>query len=320
MGACGCKPVMPVVHVPLPATLGDFDRFSQENTFSCVEFLNEVRAADANNPPSAQRLCGPYAVEVVAKNGKKTEVVVKDVAEEVQLVYRLLAKQKSKGKKFKPVGDVRRESCLCVANVRILKKAPLTFTDAVDGDFINAQLPAPLMLVHINILCDTFNNINRSRSGVVGVMELTDWASRVSPSILYSTFLFAFLEVVTSERLHFANITEFVASVDRFCIMNEEQLLRTVFEILADTHNSAGSRALDITSVMNRFPVPSKDNTKYLSMPLLKALSKLYTKRLNNPAHADEPHLLTFEDFQRLSQVGSLALSLCPRERVVLTP
>lgn len=311
MGACGCKPVQPIVHVPLPATLGDFDRFTQQNTFMCVEYLNEMRLADLSDPPEApRRLCGSYAVEVVAKNGKKTEVVVKDVAEEVQLVHRLLLKQKTKNGRFKPVGDVRREACLCAANVRLLQKAPLTFTDTVDADFVNHQLPAPLMAVHITILCEVFNNINRSRSGVVSVMEITEWASRLSPSIMYSAFVFCFAEVVTTQRLHHLNVMEMIAAIDRFCIMNEEQLLRTVFEILGDTHTSSGSRALDITTVMNRFPVPASDSAQYLSMPLLKALSKLYTKRLADPELAErEPHLLTFEDFQRLSHTAAPAFS-----------
>ena len=282
---------MPLVHVPLPATLGEFDRFSQENTFLCVEYLNEIRLADVSNPPEAQRLCGTYSVEVVAKSGKRTEVVVKDVAEEVQLVHRLLLKQRSKGKKFKPVGDVRRESCLCAANLRLLKKAPLTFTDSVIADFVNAQMALPFMLVHITILSDVFNKINRSRSGVIGVTELTEWASRRSPSIMYSVFMFVFAEVVTSQRLHYLNVVEMIAAVDRYCIMNEDQLLRTVFEILADTHNSIGSRALDITSVMNRFPVPASESAQYLSMPLLKALSKLCVSALACARSARTRHM-----------------------------
>lgn len=142
MGACGCQAMQPVVHVPLPSNRDEFDRFNQANTFKCVQFLNEVRLADLGAPPELQRLAPGYTVEVVTKSGKKTSVEVGDVGGEVQLVFNTLEKQRKK--KFKPLVDVRREACLCLANVDLLSKASLKFLEKLDPEFVSAQLVVPM--------------------------------------------------------------------------------------------------------------------------------------------------------------------------------
>jgi len=303
MGAGCCKEQLPVVHIPLPNTLPQWDKFSRENTLQCVAFLNEVRIADMHN--SVDRLCGPYAVEVLSKTGKASQIVVRDIPKEVYTVYNMLKEQVKRSRsKNAPMEDVRRESALCMMNLPLLQEAGLVFMDELDPEFVSAQLEAPLEQQHVVTLCNIFEEVNTSHTGAITLAELGRWVSQNSPSITQSVFFILFTEIVATDTLHQLRCVEFVAAVDRYCILSQDQLLQHVFYGLADTTTADGEMAIDILGLMDRFPILTAggagDGGK---MPLLKMLAKVYNQRLANPSeNTAEARLVTQEDYMKIHQ------------------
>lgn len=302
MGAACCTTANPEVPVPLPATLQQWDKFSPANAYRCVAYLNEVRIADMNKPHHQQQLCGPYAVEVVSKLGQTKAIAVTDVQKEVFEVYVMLKEQTKKRNKNKKLEDVRRESALCMSNLHLLHHAGLVFRDELDTKFVSAQLEAPMSTEHVVELCELFEDVNRSRSGAITLEELGAWVSKHSPSITQSVFFILFTEIVATDVLHFLRCIEFIAAVDRYCILSHDQLVEHVFNGLADTTTADGEMAIDILGLMDRFPILTADGAgEGGKMPLLKTMAKVYNARLANPSDSTvEARLVTWEEFVKI--------------------
>ena len=186
----------------------------------CVSALNDIRIQDARMNMS--RLCGPYVVQVVNKTGKSSEIVVKDIAKEVYTVYTMLKDATAKKKKEPPLDDVRRESALCMSNLHILADGRFELTETIDPEFVSGQLEAPMPRQHIIELCNLFEEVNTSRSGAVDLSELGRWVSTSSPSITQSVFFILFTEIVQSDVLHKLRAVEFIAAIDRYCILSRD--------------------------------------------------------------------------------------------------
>ena len=143
-GCCGAATLM--VHVPCGGSdLAAWDRTGQDNVFQCLEYLERLRLEDLRHGRgTGWRLAANYDVEVVKpRSGRASTVQVANVGQELHTVYTTLRKEKRKGKRFKPLLDVRREAVLCAVHSSLLKRAGIHLMEGLSTDFLNSQFEVP---------------------------------------------------------------------------------------------------------------------------------------------------------------------------------
>ncbi len=110
----------------------------------------------------------------------------------------------------------------------------------------------PLQEKHLSCLCRLFVRLNPSKSGLIGLREFSSLFQARYPGIV-SALCFGFvLQLVPCAVSGFLTVGEFVAMVHHVCTMNEEEMMRHVFDCLVTGEDALEDKLCDLGTLTTR--------------------------------------------------------------------